>query len=62
MLNYTIVYSEYIKQTKIKAIDELEMNLLIKVDEIISASRFDWGIFEKFELLRQAGNKQISDT
>lgn len=46
--DYSIVYSEYIKRGKIQSPKELEMNLVIQVSEIISASRFDFDIFEKF--------------
>lgn len=49
-VNYTHVYSDYIRQGKIRDISELEMSLIIKIDEILTASRFDFEIFEKFEL------------
>jgi hypothetical protein len=46
--NYSLVYSELIQKGKIKDIQELKMNLVIQSNEIISASRFDFEIFENF--------------
>jgi len=55
---YTDVYSDYIKRGEIKSIDELEMGLVIKVEEILSATRFDIEVFEKFEELAPAESSQ----
>jgi hypothetical protein len=46
--DYSLVYSELIQKGKIKDIQELKMNLVIQSNEIISASRFDFEIFESF--------------
>lgn len=46
--DYSLVYSELIQRGKIKDIQELKMNLVIQSNEIISASRFDFEIFESF--------------
>ncbi len=46
--NYSLVYSELIQKGKIKDIQELKMNLVILSTEIVSASRFDFEIFESF--------------
>lgn len=55
--DYSQVYSDYIKKGKILAIADLEMNLVIFVNEIISAARFDFEIFEQFESI--AKNKKV---
>jgi hypothetical protein len=47
--DYSQVYSEMIKRGKIKDIQELKMNLVVQESEIVSASRFDFSIYEKFE-------------
>lgn len=52
-INYTHVYSDYIRKGKIRDIGELQMSLIIKVEEILSASRFDFEIFERFEILKK---------
>jgi hypothetical protein len=50
--DYSQVYSEYIRKGQIKNIDELEMNLVLPVNEIVSASRFDFDIFERFQSMK----------
>jgi hypothetical protein len=51
--DYSRVYSEYMIRGKIKDISDLQMNLVVLVNEIISASRFDFEIFEKFESIAE---------
>jgi small nuclear ribonucleoprotein (snRNP)-like protein len=47
--NYSQVYSDYIRQARITKIVDLQMNLVIQVSEIISATRFDAEMFEQFQ-------------
>jgi hypothetical protein len=46
--NYSQVYSELILEGKMKEIRDVNMSLVIMADEIITASRFDFDIFERF--------------
>lgn len=46
--DYSSVYSELIQKGKIRDIKQLKMNLVIMADEIITASKFDFEIFESF--------------
>lgn len=46
--DYLTVYSEYIKEAQVLSIQELEVNVTIKLDEILSANRFDIEMYERF--------------
>jgi hypothetical protein len=46
--DYSPVYNDLIKKGKVKSVDEADMNLVLQVNEIISASRFDFDTFEAF--------------
>src|SRR5262249_36146008 len=47
--DYSPVYAEMIKRGKITDLDDSDMNLVVQVNEIISASKFDFDIFESFQ-------------
>lgn len=47
--DYSLVYSDLISKGQIKAINQADVNLVIKTSEILSASKFDFDYFEKFE-------------
>lgn len=49
--DYSPVYNELIKKGKIKAINDSNVNIIIQSNQIISAAKFDFDIFEKFMLL-----------
>jgi len=51
--DYSKVYAHYIAQGEIQSIEDLEMTLIIHVTEIISATRFDYKIFEQFTLTQR---------
>jgi hypothetical protein len=46
--NYSLVYSELIQKGKIRDIQEVKMNLVVMANEIVSASMFDFEIYESF--------------
>lgn len=46
--DYLDVYSEFVKEGKIMAIQDLGVNTIIRTDEILSAGRFDPEVYEKF--------------
>lgn len=46
--DYLTVYSEYIKEGQVLSIQELEVNVTIKSDEILSANRFDIEMYDRF--------------
>lgn len=45
---YLNVYSQYIKEGQIKAIDDIGVNLIINLDEIITVSHFSIETYERF--------------
>ena len=45
---YLTVYAQYIQEGRIKAIDDLGVNLVINVDEIITVSYFEVETYERF--------------
>ena len=49
MTDYSRVYADYIQRGRIRDIKELEMNLVVRVSEIVTASKFDFEIWEQFE-------------
>lgn len=49
---YLDVYAMYMQEGKVKAIDELDINIVIKIEEIVTASRFDYEVFERFNSLK----------
>jgi len=46
--DYSGVYAEYIKQGLILSVEDLNVSVIIKTDEIITASRFEYDMYEKF--------------
>lgn len=45
---YLNVYSTYIQQGRIMSLEDLNVNLIIRIDEIITASKFDIEMYERF--------------
>lgn len=45
---YLNVYSSYIREGLITSLEDLNVNLIIHIDEIITASRFDIEMYERF--------------
>jgi hypothetical protein len=50
---YTKIYADYIEEGIIRSVDELQINLVIKINEIITATRFDFDIYQRFALLKR---------
>lgn len=48
--DYTGVYSDYIKQGLILSIEDLNASVIINTDEILTASRFDYDMYERFSI------------
>jgi len=57
--SYLTVYADYIKQGQIKAVEDLDIHLVVQVDEIITATRFDYEVFEKFERAKIQENPTV---
>lgn len=47
--HYLSVYSEYVKEGKIKGVEELDVDLIITVDNIVTVSYFDLDMYERFQ-------------
>lgn len=45
---YLNVYATYIREGLITSLEDLNVNLIIRIDEIITASRFDIEMYERF--------------
>lgn len=46
--DYSGVYADYIKQGLILSIEELNVSVIIRTDEILTASRFEYDMYDKF--------------
>ncbi len=46
--HYLSVYSEYVKEGRIKNIEELDVDLIITLDNLITVSYFDVEIYDRF--------------
>lgn len=51
---YTEIYAEYTRAGQIQAVQDLDVYLVIQVNEILTATRFDYDMFERFEKAEQA--------
>lgn len=49
---YLTVYADYIKQGKVKCVEELNVDFVISRDKIVSVSLFDLEMYERFNLLK----------
>lgn len=54
---YLGVYASYVREGKVKDIFELKTNIIIKIDEIITANLFDMEMYERFHGLKEDGNE-----
>lgn len=46
--HYLTIYSEYIKEGKVKGIEELDVDLIITLDNVVTVSYFDQEMYERF--------------
>jgi hypothetical protein len=46
---YIEIYAQYMREGLIQGVEDLDVFLVIQVDEILTATRFDFEMFEKFE-------------
>lgn len=53
---YLNVYSTYIQEGRITSLEDLNVNLIIRIDEIITASRFNIEMYERFNRPEQSPN------
>lgn len=58
--DYSHVYNDFINRGMIRDIADLDVNVVIQVSEVLSAGRFEFEIFEKFEEF--AKNKSAPNT
>lgn len=56
--DYSRVYNEYLTRGMIKDVADLDVNVVIQVSEILTAGRFEFEIFEKFEKLAKQPQPQ----
>lgn len=50
--HYLRVYSEYVKEGKIKSIEDLKADLIIDISEIVTVSYFDPDMYERFNRIK----------
>jgi hypothetical protein len=55
---YLKVYSEFIKKGEIRRIDELNTDLIIDINNILTVSFFDLVLHDKFNAVRNGKNKK----
>ena len=46
--HYLSIYSEYVKEGKVKGIEELDADLIITLDNVVTVSYFDQEMYERF--------------
>ena len=56
--NYLSVYSEYVKEGKIKEIYELDVDLIITLDNLVTVSYFDIEMYERFNNSKPRSEEQ----
>lgn len=54
---YLGVYASYVREGKVKDIFELKTNIIIKIEEIITANLFDMEMYERFHGLKEDENE-----
>jgi hypothetical protein len=55
--HYLSVYSEYIKEGKVKSIEELDTDLIINSDDIVTVSFFDTEMYAVFNAVGKVGSE-----
>jgi hypothetical protein len=56
--DYSRVYSQMIQRGRMRALDDADVNLVLEVNEIISASKFDFDLFEAFSAQGGGSNRR----
>jgi hypothetical protein len=55
--DYSPIYSQLIKRGKITNLEDADVNLVVQVNEVISASKFDFDVFEAFVQAKKNSNQ-----